>query len=351
MAQLFSTAGQGMTSEVDFDAEGKQCGYLRLPHSVHRSAYGWIPVPVASIRNGPGPVVLVMGGNHGDEYEGQLIVSRLIREIDPSRVQGQLILLPMANLPAAKAGLRTSPIDGGNLNRLFPGNPAGSITEVLGSYIEQALLTRADLLLDLHSGGSSLVYHGSLAMAGAASDEEEDARLRPLLRALGARYTCLLKQLNPRTILGAARRQNCMGLVLEIGGGGQVSRPDLEESWHGVRRTLIASGVLHGEPAAPASAGHWVDLAFGADSCNVFARSAGLFEPLVGLGDTVQAGQTAARIHDPSAPHREPELVHFEAAGTVVCQRVPALTEVGDCLFQVASISGPLQGIERIEEK
>jgi predicted deacylase len=74
-------------SEIDLDSNGKQTGFLRLPHSVHRSAYGWIPIPIATIRNGDGPVVLIMAGNHGDEYEGQIIVSQLIREIEPERVR------------------------------------------------------------------------------------------------------------------------------------------------------------------------------------------------------------------------------------------------------------------------
>src|SRR5215475_879846 len=88
-------------SEVDLDANGKHAGYLRLPHSVHRSAYGWLPIPIASIRNGAGPVVLLMAGNHGDEYEGQILVSELMREIGAEHVSGQLILLPAANAPAA----------------------------------------------------------------------------------------------------------------------------------------------------------------------------------------------------------------------------------------------------------
>ena len=57
-------------SEIDFASDGKHSGYLRLPHSVHRSAYGWIPVPIASIKNGVGPKVVLSAGTHGDEYEG-----------------------------------------------------------------------------------------------------------------------------------------------------------------------------------------------------------------------------------------------------------------------------------------
>src|SRR3954468_21472357 len=108
-----------IVSEVDFDLAGRHTGYLRLPHSVHRSAYGWLPFPVVSIRNGSGPVVLVMAGNHGDEYEGQILAAQLAREIDPAHLTGQIIVLPAVNAPAVEQGLRTSPIDDGNLNRAF----------------------------------------------------------------------------------------------------------------------------------------------------------------------------------------------------------------------------------------
>ena len=73
--------GTLITSEVDFDAEGKQQGYLRVPHSVHRSAYGWIPVPITVIRNGEGPTLVISAGVHGDEYEGQIAVATLAREL------------------------------------------------------------------------------------------------------------------------------------------------------------------------------------------------------------------------------------------------------------------------------
>ena len=96
--------GTLITSEVDFDAEGKQTGYLRVPHSVHRSAYGWIPVPISVIRNGDGPTLVVTGGSHGDEYEGQIAISKLARELETNQIRGRLILLPMLNFPAAQAG-------------------------------------------------------------------------------------------------------------------------------------------------------------------------------------------------------------------------------------------------------
>ena len=97
-------------SEIDFDREGKQTGFLRLPHSVHRSAYGWIPIPIVMFKHGEGPTTLMMAGNHGDEYEGQVALAKLCCELDAEHIQGRLIILTMANYPAARAGLRTSPI-------------------------------------------------------------------------------------------------------------------------------------------------------------------------------------------------------------------------------------------------
>lgn len=129
-----------VTCEIDLNAQGKQQGFLHVPHSVHRSAYGWIPVPIVSLRNGDGPTLLLMGGVHGGEYEGQIAIANLARALQAKDIRGRVILLPMANAPAATAGLRTSPIDEGNLNRLFPGDPAGTPSQIIAHYIETQLL-------------------------------------------------------------------------------------------------------------------------------------------------------------------------------------------------------------------
>ena len=154
--------------------------------------------------------MLLMGGNHGDEYEGQVLVSSLIREIEPQWVRGQLIFLPMANFPAAAAGLRTSPLDGGNLNRSFPGDAQGTPTAAIADYIEHTLLVRADYLIDLHSGGSSLLYDGANMLAIEPRDPEEEARLKSLLTAFGLpraflhRRTRFIRRL-PRVVRGLCR--------------------------------------------------------------------------------------------------------------------------------------------------
>ena len=118
-----------LVGDIDFDRDGKQVTWLGLAHSVTRSAYGRIMIPIACIKNGKGPTAFFQAGNHGDEYEGQIALTKLIRELEPGRIQGRVIILPAANLPAAMAGARVSPIDDGNLNRSFPGDPDGTVTQ------------------------------------------------------------------------------------------------------------------------------------------------------------------------------------------------------------------------------
>ncbi|KAF7961622.1 hypothetical protein AWV80_31285 [Cupriavidus sp. UYMU48A] len=93
-------------------------------------------MPIVSLRNGEGPCVLLMSGTHGDEYEGQVALTRLVRSLSYKKIRGQIIILPMANYPAAKAGLRVSPLDEGNLNRMFPGDVGGSPTQMIAHFIE-----------------------------------------------------------------------------------------------------------------------------------------------------------------------------------------------------------------------
>src|SRR5262249_44288578 len=71
---------------VDYDKDGVQHGYLRLPYSRDDSAWGSIPIPIAVIRNGAGPTALVTGGNHGDEYEGPVSLLKAAASLDPGKV-------------------------------------------------------------------------------------------------------------------------------------------------------------------------------------------------------------------------------------------------------------------------
>src|ERR1700754_1285451 len=142
----------GLVHTLDFDRNGKTLSHLSIPFSIDRSPYFQIKVPICLIRNGEGPSLLLMAGNHGDEYEGELSLAKLIRRLDRKQIRGRLTILPMANAPAVMAAKRCSPLDGGNLNRAFPGDPSGTPTTRLAYFLETELFPRHDVVFDIHSG-------------------------------------------------------------------------------------------------------------------------------------------------------------------------------------------------------
>lgn len=331
-------AASRITATVDYDKSGRQTGFLRLPHSVHESAYGWIPIPIVCIRNGSGPTVLLSSGNHGDEYEGQVTLMKLIRELEPAMVQGRIIFLPAANFPAAMAGRRTSPIDGGNLNRSFPGDPDGTPTRVIAHYIDSVILTQCNYAFDLHSGGSSLMYVPSALGTVVPGAAERNRQVLELLNVFGAPigYVSNRPMGADQTLGASAARRGAIALGTEMGGSGTVTPAALKIAGAGVRRILKHLGIVADVKVEPSPGTRLMEVG-GPDYFVYTPENGGVFEPLVELGDTVKAGQPAAAIHFSHTPWREPEIVRFERDGVVLCKRIPGRTERGDCLFHLGT--------------
>lgn len=330
-----------LVSEVDFEAAGAQYGFIRLFHSVHRSAYGYIPIPIVVLKNGDGPTALFVSGTHGDEYEGQVALCNLARTLKPEAIQGRVILLPAANLPAAVAGTRTSPIDDGNLNRLFPGDAMGGVTEQIAYFIEHELVARADIIVDLHSGGSSLHYVPSALMGQDDHDPQRQAKLVAALKAFAAPISYVGHsqpgQGAGRTTSGAAQRAGKIALGSELGGSGTVTAAALKIAKRGLRNVLAHMGITDSSTAEP---GPTRILDVGGTDYFAYAPGTGLFEPLAEPGDTVAAGQLAARIHTPETPWAPAQTVHFARDGFVLCKRMPGRTVRGDCLFHLGTDLG-----------
>lgn len=163
---------------VDFEKDGRQIGAIHIPLSSHDDAWGVVPVPVGVIKNGTGPTVILEGGNHGDEYEGPIALSELLRDLDPALVSGRLIIVPAINLPAVAAGHRVSPVDGLNLNRVFPGDPLGTTTRQIAAYLNDVIFPMGDAFIDLHSGGSSLDIIPSAIIEPGQTPEKHAANVR-----------------------------------------------------------------------------------------------------------------------------------------------------------------------------
>lgn len=321
-----------ITIDLPLDQNGKYAGYARLPHSAHRSAYGWLPIPLVSIRNGEGPRILLMSGTHGDEYEGQVALARLAQSLNPDAVRGQILILPMANYPAAKAGLRVSSLDGENLNRIFPGDPAGTPSQMIAHFIETELFSRVDVVLDLHSGGSSLNYLPSTVSLASDNPELLD-QSKALMAVFGAPYGVLFEGRGGMgTSYDAAIRNKIIRIGTELGGRGWVDPAYRALCEQGVMRVLAHFGVVAKDGIAPPGAVQFVSVP---PAAFVYASASGIFEAEVALGDAVREGDLAGRIYFPETPLRLPVEARFATSGIVICERAMAACEVGDCLFHL----------------
>ncbi len=327
-------------TELDFDKDGKQAGYLHLPHSVTRSAYGTIAIPCAVIRNGKGPSTLLMAGNHGDEYEGQIALCRIMRELQAEDIKGRIIIVPAMNLPAAMAGARVSPIDDLNLNRCFPGNPDGRPTEQIAYYIETVLAPMCQVWVDLHSGGGSLDYmpYAQVIISG---DAKLDKLALDCLAAFGSPNSVIQSFSDEKTMANsAAKRNKTVYFGTEAGGCGSVNVDGVKIAYEGTLRILaylkqLAKDGKRVRIPPPPKATRWVEIA--SRDYYVYAPQAGLFEPKVKLGDDVKKGQLYGLIHFVDDPMREPVEVRFKATGILSCKRHPGRCERGDCLGHLVS--------------
>ncbi len=321
-----------ITCTIDFEQEGVQHGWLELPHSRDDSAWGAVMIPIAMVKNGRGATALLTGGNHGDEYEGPTALFELAGALRAESVSGRVIIVPAMNYPAFRAARRTSPIDGGNMNRVFPGRPDGTVTEKIADYFQRTLLPMADYVLDIHSGGKTLVFL-PFAAVHRLDDQAQQARCEAAMEAFSAPYSMTLLEIDaPGMYDTAAEQLGKVFLSTELGGGGTTTPETLAIARQGVRNFLIHAGILEGVVAPSQSLR--LDMPDG--RCYVTCRSSGLVAYGVELGQEVREGDLIACVHDLERTGNAPVAYHARRDGILVGRHFPGLVQMGDVLAVVA---------------
>ena len=302
-------------------------------------AYGCIPVPVVTIGSADGPRALVVGGNHGDEFEGQVIARRLVPELRRHRLHGRVTLLPSLNFPAVLQQSRTSPADGQNLNRSFPGATGAGPTAAIALTVSQKVLPQCDFAIDLHSGGrvSRWLPSGFVRLTATDSARRREDKLRAA-RILGLPDVLVVgEESDDRSLSAQCDRAGLLSVAAELGGGATVESPLVEIVLKGVLRLLTHWGVIEddGSPHELPDPPRLLAL-HGGDQV-VMARQHGLFEPTCEVGDDVDAGQPLGRLYSLERPAAEPTVVRSTSPGVVAIRRLSPVVVPGDYLFTVAT--------------
>jgi N-alpha-acetyl-L-2,4-diaminobutyrate deacetylase len=321
-------------TSIDYSKNGKQQSFLRVPYSHNLGGWANVMIPITVLARGEGPTVLVLGGNHGDEYQGQIAAMRLARELSPDAIHGRLILIPSLNFPAAKAATRLSPLDGMNMNRAFPGNAEGSVTSQIAHYLTHTLFPMSDAIIDIHSGGRSMDFVPCSHMH-LVPDRTQRRKMLEAMLAWNTDFSFLYTDIAGSGLLPVeAENQGKTVVTTELGGGEGVPASVHRIAQGGLRNVLIHLGVLEGDLQTRASLGKppaILTQALHAENY-LLAPESGVFEVAVDLGDRVSRGQPVGYIHHLERPDRDPEIIASSRDGFLITARVPCLTQQGDCV-------------------
>jgi N-alpha-acetyl-L-2,4-diaminobutyrate deacetylase len=321
-------------TSLDFDKPGKQQGFLQVPYSHNLGGWANVMIPITVVAHGKGPTVLVLGGNHGDEYQGQIAIMKLARELEPEQLKGRVIMIPSLNLPAARAATRLSPVDGMNMNRAFPGDAEGPVTSQIAHYLRTVLFPISDVVIDIHSGGRSMEFVPCAHMH-LVPDREQRAKMFAAMLAWGTEFCFIYADIAGTGLLPVeAENQGKLVVTTELGGGECIPASVHRIAQNGLKNVLIHVGALKGRkqqskaPAIITQATNREDY--------ILAPESGIFEVTVDLGTTVKKGQIVGYIHHLERPDRAPEEIVAASSGYLITIRAPCLNQQGDCVAVIA---------------
>jgi len=273
-----------------------------------------VEVPLILVNGArPGPRVVITGGVHGGEFVGVDATTRLAGLLEPEDVAGQVVICPVANPPAVYGGrLNISPLDGVNINRVFPGDPDGGPTDRMAAWLFAHLLDGADAYVDLHSGG---IDQHLLDFVGyrRTGDTELDARNRALAHAVG--YERVIFGTSPEggNSHAAANRQGIPAILVETGQLGDRDPDTVGRLLDALHRILHHLGVIGASAHVKAPTVRPRDWIWAGEAAS---ETTGLWYPDAVTGDDVTEGQTIGRIIDPvdGTEHK----VTANATGTII---------------------------------
>ncbi|MFO0943988.1 MAG: succinylglutamate desuccinylase/aspartoacylase family protein [Pirellulales bacterium] len=325
-------------TSLDLDANGKQQGFLQVPYSHNLGGWANVMIPITIVARGAGPTVLVLGGNHGDEYQGQIAAMKLARELTPEMVTGRIILIPSLNFPAAQSATRLSPLDGMNMNRAFPGSPEGNVTSQIAHYLTNVLFPISDVVIDIHSGGRSMDFVPCSHMH-LVPDKVQRRKMLAAMLAWNTDFSFLYADIAGSGLLPVeAENQGKVVVTTELGGSEGVPASVHRIAQSGLRNVLRHVGLLEGTVETRESLGKPPAILVQALDREdyLLAPESGIFEIALDLGQPVKKGDCVGAIHHLERPDRCPELIIARTSGFLITARVPCLTQQGDCVAVIA---------------
>jgi len=290
---------------IDLDSPGRRDYWVALEHD---SIWGdhliplsvWVGPEAASDRG-----LVAFGSNHGNEYEGPIVLKHLMRQIKLEDVRGRIIFIPVLNPSAFRAGTRESrPDDGANLNRAFVEGAGTSpalagITHRIAAFVRQWIWPRVHVVIDLHAGGD-VARFALCANYHRVDDPMLAEEIEQTARWFGTPCLMVYQNLTPGLLPSEAERLGKITVGTELGWGRAVNVDGVRHGKQGVMAAAIRHGQLRGEiePIDHHKAGTQRVLEMVDRDCFTVAPFDGHYEPLLECGTAVRRGETVGLLHD-----------------------------------------------------
>jgi len=277
----------------------------------------------------PGPTVFVSGAVHGDEIVGTAVIQHLAQQIDPSRLSGTVLLVPVTNIFGFLNRSRYLP-DRRDLNRSFPGSVSGSLASQLAQVFFSEVVQRASLGIHIHTAA---VHRYNLPQIRI---DKGNPRLVELAMAFGA-PVIIESPLREGSLRSKAKEEGVDMLLLEAGKALRFDNLSIETGVAGVLRVLAHLGMIDADDrlagvSVPARSNK---------STWVRSTRGGVAHPAKTSGDPVRKGDLLATVA--GLLGEEPEAVISPIDGIIIGHATLPVVHQGDALFHIAEVSHPEQ--------
>lgn len=258
---------------------------------------------------GDGPVICFTAGIHGDEFEGPAALMRLLSGLDVETLKGTILILPAANPSAIMSNQRRSPLDGLDLNRAFPGDKNGTITEVIAAWMVEEILPVVDYVIDLHAGGAGcFLVPGPIVHP--VKDRVRQEKLLGLMNAFGT--PCALIADEPQAESMWDYQVEAAGkvfLTAEMGHAITLTPQSLAMTERAITNCLAHLGMIDCEIGPLRDWQLWTEpkLLIAEETSYLQLEFEGFFIPKVCAGASVAEGDVMGWFHNIDRPTQDPD--------------------------------------------
>jgi predicted deacylase len=307
-------------------------GNLSVPEKEGVSSF--IPVTVIN-GSKKGKVLALVAGVHGYEYPPLLALYRMKKMIDPQTLSGTIIMVHIANIPAfQKRIIYYNPFDWKNLNRVFPGNPEGTLSQRIAYVLTEEVIKKCDFLIDLHcgDGNEALIPYTYWMPSG---DEETNEISKKMVLAFGIKYIIIdrtrTKDITDSKYMGnTAILHSKPAITTESGYLGRTDEESIIRNINGIFSVMKLFRMIEGEPDL-VSDPVWIDR-----YQVVYSAHDGLFYPQTTMGYYVTQGQKVGYITDYLGNIKEELRAPFSGIVLYIINTPPI--SKGEPLFEVGRV-------------